>query len=211
MAQDKATNLTPEQWMALWQEIERSNRRTVFSDWIEFSETIEQETEMSQRGIDSGREAILGMIRDGLRKVVNQHLDPDIEKAVFSGAFPTTCIESGQEVARVQRLDFFDGATRDAWTVRLEVVVTELSESDWEVQMSWQIESILLEMGLSVPELYQLGRTIAVGWLRQVERGFGDTWKLGASCYWLEAFRHDDAVLGDTVVRQRALVNVAIG
>ena len=95
--------------------------------------------------------------------------------------------------------------------MRLEVVVTELSKTDWEVQMSWQIESILLEMGLSVPELYQVGRTIAVGWLKQVERGFGDTWKLGASCYWLEAFRHDDAVLGDTVVRQRALVNIAIG
>ena len=211
MSNDEATKLTPEQWMGLWQEIERSNRRTVFSDWEEFAATKEEETEMSRRGVTDERRAMLDRIEAGIEDVVSSSKDVEIEKPIFRGTTAVECVQTGREIVRVERLEFYDGEMRDAWTLRLEVAVTQLSDAEWELQMSWQIESILLEMRLSVPELYHLGRSIAVNWLGQIEDGFGSTWKLGASSYWLEAFRHTDAVLGDTVVRQRALVNLATG
>jgi hypothetical protein len=210
MSNNEATKLTPEEWMKLWQEIERSNRRTVFSDWDEFSSTIEQDTEMSDRAVPEDRYPVLKRIGTGLDSIVSKVMGHEIDQPIYQGNTSIDCIKTGQELVQVERLEFYDGAMRESWTVRLEVAVIHLSETEWELQMSWQLESILLEMRLSVPELYHFGRSVAVGWLQEIEAGFGKGWHLGASSYWLEAFRHTDAVLGDTVVRQRALVNLTI-
>jgi len=210
MSNNEATKLTPEEWMSLWQEIERSNRRTVFSDWDEFSRTIEQDTEMSERSVPEARHPVLKRISTGLDSIVSKVMGHEIDQPIYQGHTSINCIKDAQELVQVERLEFYDGAMRESWTVRLEVAVIQLSETEWELQMSWQLESILLEMRLSVPELYHFGRSVAVGWLQEIEAGFGKDWQLGASSYWLEAFRHTDAVLGDTVVRQRALVNLTI-
>ena len=209
MSQSEATKLTPIEWMSLWQEIERSNRRTVFSDWIEFSESIDMVPERHRLQVSSDRLPLLKRIDVSFQGLVHGLLDEE-GKILFEGAYPVSSIEKNREISRVERGELREPGSDDVCGIRLEFDVTRLHEKTWEIQMSWQIESILLQMSLSVPELYEVGRSLAIRWVRQLEQSFHNHWRLGASSYWLEAFRHNDALMGDTVVRQRALVNVMI-
>jgi len=209
MFQNEALKLTPREWIALWQEIERTNRRTVFSSWTEFIESIDLVTDRGCLEATPDREPLIKGADVAFQEMVHGLLDED-GKILFDGSYPLMCINNNREVARVERGECRIHGSDDTCGVRLEVDVTHLNEKAWEIQMSWQVESILLKMRLSVPELYEFGRFLAIRWIREFEQVFCDSWRLGASSYWLEAFRHHDAVIGDTVVRQRALLNVMI-